>query len=291
MSSAGCVLVPQQSCSRTAQWALMSLAATIRRRRLRNCDNNCCNGEIADKLRKIKHLSPPSRDGIEPEWMRRAASPSVDLCHWAGGGRGPQWASATSLISPSCARKAISQMRRQSAMKLIGLHCGGGGRSRHRRIVGGVRQRRAPGHAEQPVLVGDAERQLLQHALQHAFPDQQGECRQAAAGLDLLDRRAARPRGRPAGDRRRDVHRHAVPQHRLRARPERRRPGDLEVRAQAGSERHRRHVLRHGQPRRGLRRRQDRLRPGRHHRGGARREDRRGRLAGQERRPGQGRGR
>ena len=106
-------------------------------------------------------------------------------------------------------------------------------------------------------------------------PDQQGQCRRPAARMDVLDRRPARSRGRPAGDRRRDVHRHAVPEHRLRSRPQRRRPGDLEVRAEAGPERDRRHVLRHGQPRRRVRRRQDRLRAGRFHPGGAGRRDRR----------------
>ena len=118
-----------------------------------------------------------------------------------------------------------------------------------------------------------------------AGADQQGQCRRPAGRLDLLDRRAARPRRRPAGDRRRDVHPHAVPQHRLRARPERRRPGDLEVRAEAGPERDPGDVLRHGQPRRRLRRRQDLPAPGRHHAGGARRRrPARWSWTGQERR-------
>ena len=46
---------------------------------------------------------------------------------------------------------------------------------------------------------------------------------------------------------------YAVPEHRLRARPERRRRDQVEVRAGSGSERHSRHVLRYGQPRRRLR--------------------------------------
>ena len=106
----------------------------------------------------------------------------------------------------------------------------------------------------------------------------------SAACLDLLDRRAARSRGRAAGDRRRDVHQHAVPQHRLRARPQRRGPGDLEVRAEAGSGRDPGDVLRYRQSRRRLRQRQDLPVSGRYHARGARCRHRRGRLAGQERR-------
>ena len=51
----------------------------------------------------------------------------------------------------------------------------------------------------------------------------------------------------------------------------------LEVRAQAGSERHSGDVLRHGQPRRRLWRRQDLPASGRHHAGRARCQDRQGR--------------
>ena len=38
--------------------------------------------------------------------------------------------------------------------------------------------------------------ELRQHALQRAVADQQGQRQEAAGRLDLLDRRAARPRGR-----------------------------------------------------------------------------------------------
>ena len=65
----------------------------------------------------------------------------------------------------------------------------------------------------------------------------------------------------------------------------------LEVRAQAGSERHSGDVLRHGQPRRGLCRRQDLPASGRHDAGRARCQDRQGRLVGEERRSRQGRDR
>ena len=52
----------------------------------------------------------------------------------------------------------------------------------------------------------------------------------------------------------------------------------LEVRAEAGSERHSGDVLRHGQPRRRLCGRQDLPASGGHHAGRARRQDRQGRL-------------
>ena len=55
--------------------------------------------------------------------------------------------------------------------------------------------------------------------------------------------------GGAAGDRRRDVCAYAVPEQRLRARPQQERPDHLEVRAEAGSVRHPGDVLRHGQPR------------------------------------------
>ena len=80
--------------------------------------------------------------------------------------------------------------------------------------------------------------------------DQQGQRRRSAGRVDLLDRRAARARGRSVGDRRHHVHPHAVPQHRLCARSQRHRPGDLEVRAQAGPGHHPGDVLRHGESRR-----------------------------------------
>ena len=102
-------------------------------------------------------------------------------------------------------------------------------------------QRRAFGDAENPADWVMPNGNYSQHALQRRSPrSTTSNVGDLQVGLDLLDRRAARARGRAAGDRRRDVHRHAVPEHRLRPRPERRRPGDLEVRAEAGSERHRR---------------------------------------------------
>ena len=68
-----------------------------------------------------------------------------------------------------------------------------------------------------------------------------------------------------------------------------RQAGRLEVRAEAGPERHPGDVLRHRQPRCGVRRRQDLPAPGRHHAGGARRQHRQGGLDGQDRRPVEGR--
>ena len=70
-----------------------------------------------------------------------------------------------------------------------------------------------------------AARQLLRSALFRARPDQQGERRRPAGGLDVLDRRAARPRGLAAGHRQHDVRAHAVPEHRLCPRPRRRTAG------------------------------------------------------------------
>ena len=97
-----------------------------------------------------------------------------------------------------------------------------------------------------------------------ARPDQRRQRRQAAGRLDVLDRRAARPRGLAAGHRRHDVRAHAVPEHRLRARPQQRRQDQLEVRAEAGPDRHPGDVLRHRQSRPRLRRRQDLPAAGRH---------------------------
>ena len=65
----------------------------------------------------------------------------------------------------------------------------------------------------------------------------------------------------------------------------------LEVRAEAGSERHSGDVLRHGQSRRRLCGRQDLPASGRHDAGRARRQDRQGRVVGEERRSRQGRDR
>ena len=65
----------------------------------------------------------------------------------------------------------------------------------------------------------------------------------------------------------------------------------LEIRAEAGSERHPGDVLRHRQSRPRLRRRQGLPAPGRHHAGRARRQDRQGRVVGQDRRSEQGRDR
>ena len=82
-----------------------------------------------------------------------------------------------------------------------------------------------------------------------------------------------------------------VPEHRLRARSEEREQDRLEVRAEAGSERHSGDVLRHGESRRRLCGRQDLPASGRHDRRRARREDRQGRVVGEERRSRQGRDR
>ena len=81
------------------------------------------------------------------------------------------------------------------------------------------------------------------------------------------------------------------PNNGLRARPFPGRQDRLEVRAEAGSERHPGDVLRHGQSRRRLWRRQDLPASGRHHAGRARRQDRQGRLDREERRSRQGRDR
>ena len=107
--------------------------------------------------------------------------------------------------------------------------------------------------------------------------------------MDFLDRGTARPRGRPARYRGRYVHTYAVPEQRFRARLEPQRANPVEVRAEAGSDRHPGDVLRHGQSRGRVWRRQDLPLPGRHDLGGARREDRQCRVERQERRSEEGR--
>ena len=75
-------------------------------------------------------------------------------------------------------------------------------------------------------------------------PDQHRQRRQAAGGVDLLHRRAARPRRLAAGDRRHDVPALAVPEQGVRDRPEHA-EDRMEVRAQAGSGGDPADVLRH----------------------------------------------
>ena len=80
----------------------------------------------------------------------------------------------------------------------------------------------------------------------------------------------ARPGSGAARGRQHDVHRDAVPQHRLRARPDQaRRAGQVELRAEAAGGRAGRGLLRRREPRRRVRRRQDLLQHARrpHHRG------------------------
>ena len=98
-----------------------------------------------------------------------------------------------------------------------------------------ARERRPGQDAGQCGQRGHADDHLRQSALLQAQSDHRTECRQAAGGVDVLDRRAARPRGRAAGHRRRHVCACAVPQHRLCARPEQRRQDPVEIRAEAGS--------------------------------------------------------
>ena len=90
--------------------------------------------------------------------------------------------------------------------------------------------------AQTPAAAGkewsDAGRQPQRPALLHPRPDHQRKRPQAPGRLDLLHRRAARPRRRAAGRRRRHVRARAVPQHGLRARPQQRRQDPLEVRAE-----------------------------------------------------------
>ena len=69
---------------------------------------------------------------------------------------------------------------------------------------------------------------------------------------------------------------------------DRREQDRLEIRAEAGSERHSGDVLRYGESRRRLWRRHDLPASGRHHAGRARRQDRQGRVDGEERRSQQG---
>ena len=109
-------------------------------------------------------------------------------------------------------------------------------------------QRRVDQDVAGPERLGDADGRLRQHALLEAQPEPH-QRRQAPGRLDLLDRRAARSRGLAARDRRHDVRAHAVPEQRLCARPQRREQDHLEVRAEAGPDRHPGDVLRHGQPR------------------------------------------
>ena len=152
-------------------------------------------------------------------------------------------------------------------------------------------ERRTHQNVAEPERLGDADGQLRQPALLSAQADHGRQRRQAAGGVDVLDRRAARPRRRAAGHRRRDVRAWAVPEPGLRARSEERRQDPLEIRAQAGSERHPRDVLRHGQSRPRLCRRQDLPASGRHHAGRSRCQDRQGRLVSEERRSGERRDR
>ena len=101
--------------------------------------------------------------------------------------------------------------------------------------------------------------------------------------MDLLDRCAARSRGLAAGHRRHDVHPLAVPEQRLRRRSEH--PADrMEAHAEAGFRGDRPDVLRYRQSRPRLRRRQGFPAAGRLGARGARRQDRRGGLAGHQRR-------
>ena len=67
------------------------------------------------------------------------------------------------------------------------------------------------------------------NALQPARPDQHRERRQAHARLDVLDRRAARPRSGAHRRRQHAVRRHAISERRLRARPDAARSADQVV--------------------------------------------------------------
>ena len=139
--------------------------------------------------------------------------------------------------------------------------------------------------------MGDAGGRLCQHSTFRSQADHCRQCRQTAGRLDFLDRRVAWSRRRPAGDRRHDVPAYAVPEYGLCAESERRKQDRLEVRTEAGLERHSGDVLRHRQPRRGLRRRQDFLASSGHDIGRTRRQDRQGCVVGEERRSRQGRDR
>ena len=121
---------------------------------------------------------------------------------------------------------------------------------------------------------------LRQHALQSARRHQRRQRRPPEGRLDVLRRHAERPRGRAAGARRHDVPGDAVPEHRLRARPDQAgRADQVVVRAQPDAGLDRQGLLRHRQPRRRLRQRQDHLQPARHAHRRRRRQDRQGGLA------------
>ena len=89
-------------------------------------------------------------------------------------------------------------------------------------------QRRTEPDVAESGRVGDADGRLRQHALLEAQADHRGQCRQAAGRLDLLDRRAARPRGRTAHHRQHDVRPHALPEQGLCSRPYQREQDRLE---------------------------------------------------------------
>ena len=113
--------------------------------------------------------------------------------------------------------------------------------------VGLCQCRRGEKHCQFEEL-GHAGWRHVQPALHQAEPDQQGQRRQDAGRLDLLDRCAARPRRLAAGHRRQDVPAFAVPEQGLRDRP-RHAEDPVEVRAQARPGRDPADVLRHRQPR------------------------------------------
>ena len=113
--------------------------------------------------------------------------------------------------------------------------------------------------------------------------DQRAERRQDAGRLDVLHRRAARPRRLAAGRERHDVHAHAVSQQGVRDRP-RHAEDQVALRAEAGRRGDSADVLRHRLSRPRLRREQDLPAAGRQHAGRARRQDRQGDLVGEERR-------
>src|ERR1700737_2281333 len=100
---------------------------------------------------------------------------------------------------------------------------------------GGIRRRRrqckrgTDQDVAEPEGLGDADRKLCQPSLLAAQADHRRQCWQAAGCVDVLDRRAARPRGWTAGDRRFDVCPRAVPEYRLRAQSQGREQDRLEV--------------------------------------------------------------
>ena len=69
----------------------------------------------------------------------------------------------------------------------------------------GQRERRTDKNVGEPKRLGDAVRRLLQPTLFEAEPDHRRQRRQPSGRLDVLHRRAARPRGRASGHRRYDV--------------------------------------------------------------------------------------